>query len=355
MTSKLRIGVVDQAPIHDGKPPAQGPIDSLNLAKACESFGYSRYWIAEHHSTPGYSSPCPEILIGQIAAETRRIRVGSGGVMLTHYSPFKVAETFRMLHTFHPGRIDLGVGRAPGGDQGATMALSFPRQPVDPQAYPRQVYDMIGHLHNDLPEGHPFREVRTVPEGPEAPEVWMLGSSGGSAEVAGQLGSGFVLALFIGTHDRSPDILETYRKAFQPSPAWREPHAMVAVAAICAETEAEALRIAHTRSVWIHKALDQGVIVPLPSPDEALDQIAQMSDAQRTRYQKVLDNTVIGTPQQCREQIEQIAADYAVDEVLAVAVTYHYQDRLNSYRLLAEAFELGSSDVEEPRSAAAGG
>lgn len=343
MTRKLRLGVVDQAPIHDGKAPAEGALDAVRLAQACEDFGYHRYWIAEHHSTPGYASPCPEVLIGHIADKTSRIRVGSGGVMLTHYSPFKVAETFRMLHTLHPGRIDLGMGRAPGADRLASMALAFPKQPVNAEVYPRQVYDVIGHLHNQLPAEHPFHGVRTVPEGPEAPEVWMLGSSDGSAEVAGQLGSGFVLALFIGTHDRSPRIVEAYRRAFQPSAAWQTPQAMVAVAAFCAYTQAEALRIAHTRSVWIFKALHQGIIIPLPSPDEALRHIAQMSASERAGYQRVLDNSVIGTPEQCREQIEAIADNYGVDEVMVVAVTYRYADRLRSYRLLAEVFDLNET------------
>ncbi|WP_372724584.1 MsnO8 family LLM class oxidoreductase, partial [Immundisolibacter sp.] len=213
----LKLSVTDQSPIHEGGRPSRGPHDSLRLAQACERFGYHRYWLAEHHNTPGYAGPCPEILIGHIAAHTRRIRVGSGGIMLPHYPPYKVAETFRMLEVLYPGRIDLGLGRAPGGDGQATAALAYPRQPINSDLYPRQVFDLMGYLNNDLPAQHPFHGIRLVPEDGGVPQFWMLGSSGGSAEVAGQLGSGFVLALFIGTHARSPAIIEAYRQAFQPS------------------------------------------------------------------------------------------------------------------------------------------
>jgi luciferase family oxidoreductase group 1 len=338
----LKLSVTDQSPIHDGGPPSRGPHDSLRLAQACERFGYHRYWLAEHHNTPGYAGPCPEILVGHIAAHTRRIRVGSGGVMLPHYSPYKVAETFRMLEVLYPGRIDLGLGRAPGGDGMATAALAYPRQPINPDLYPRQVFDLMGYLNNDLPDQHPFHGIRLVPEGGGVPQFWMLGSSGGSAEVAGQLGCGFVLALFIGTHARSPAIVEAYRGAFQPSKSLAAPRALIAVAAVCAPTREEAYRIASTRSMWIHQALARGRIIDLPSPDEVDRLLSGMSAGERAQYQQVLDHSIVGTPDDCRQQIEAQAAEYGVDEVSIVTVTYRYADRERSYRLLAEAFGLAA-------------
>lgn len=336
----IKLSVTDQSPIHDGGRPSRGPHDSLRLAQACERFGYHRYWLAEHHNTPGYAGPCPEILIGHIAAHTRRIRVGSGGIMLPHYPPYKVAETFRMLEVLYPGRIDLGLGRAPGGDGQATAALAYPRQPINSDLYPRQVFDLMGYLNNDLPPQHPFHGIRLVPEDGGVPQFWMLGSSGGSAEVAGQLGSGFVLALFIGTHARSPAIVEAYRRAFQPSKSLQQPRAMIAVAAVCAPTRDEAMRIASTRSMWIYQALSRGRIIDLPSPDEVDRLLSAMGPGERAQYQAVLDHSIIGTPDECRQQIEAQAAEYGTDEVSVVTVTYHYADRERSYELLAGAFGL---------------
>jgi luciferase family oxidoreductase group 1 len=251
-----------------------------------------------------------------------------------------VAETFRMLEVLYPGRIDLGVGRAPGGDGMATAALAYPRQPISSDQYPRQVFDLMGYLNNDLPAQHPFHGIRLVPEDGGVPQFWMLGSSGGSAEVAGQLGSGFVLALFIGTHARSPAIIEAYRRAFQPSKSLQQPRAMIAVAAVCAPTRDEAIRIAGTRSMWIHQALARGRIIDLPSPDEVDRLLAGMSAGERAQYQAVLDHSIIGTPDECRRQIEALAAEYGTDEVSVVTVTYHYADRERSYELLAGAFGL---------------
>lgn len=339
MSVPLRLSVVDQSPIHDGGPATRAPHDSLRLAQTCERAGYHRYWVAEHHSTPGYAGPAPEILIGHIAAHTRRMRVGSGGVMLPHYSPFKVAEVFRMLSVLYPDRIDLGVGRAPGGDGLATAALAFPQEPIDPRLYPRQVYDLMGHLYGNLPDNHPHRHARAVPEGP-VPEIWLLGSSGGSAELAGQLGAGFALALFIGTHERSPDIVETYRRTFVPSPGLAKPHALVAVAGVAAPSADEAWEIAASRSLWLTRALAMGEITDLTPPREALAAAARLPARARAIFNDSMAQTVIGTPETCAEKLHAIAAEYGSDEVAIVNVCYHLEHRLRSYELIAQACGL---------------
>ena len=179
----IKLSVLDQSPVHDNQPESSGLFSTIELAKACDEVGYHRYWVAEHHATPGYASPCPEMMVNNVAHATKRIRVGSGGVMLPHYSAFKVAETFKMLEAFHPGRIDLGVGRAPGGHPISSAAISAPRQTVPSEYYPSQTQDLIGYLSNNLPEDHPYSQAVVVPTDVGAPPVWMLGSSDGSAEI----------------------------------------------------------------------------------------------------------------------------------------------------------------------------
>ncbi|RLA12350.1 MAG: LLM class flavin-dependent oxidoreductase [Gammaproteobacteria bacterium] len=336
----LVLSVTDQAPIHDNGSSSQAILNSIKLAQLCDRLGYHRYWFAEHHNSPGYACPSPEIMVAHAAQNTRRIRLGPGGVMLTHYSPTKVAENFRVLSALNPGRIDLSIGRAPGGDRLATQALSWPRQPLTEDVYPQQAATLMAMLHDDLPANHPFEQVRLIPEDAQAPETWMLGSSGGSAGLAGQLGYGFVLALFINTHDRSPDIMDEYRAAFKPCKARQQPEAMIGAAVICAPTREEADRIARTRTIWIHTALSTGKIISLPSPDEAEQLYDQLNELEKSRYSKVLGNTIVGTPADCREQLEAEADKYGVDEVTVVCVTYGLEERLRSYQLLAEEFGM---------------
>ena len=338
----LKLSVVDQSPIHDGGPPSKGPKDTLALAKACEQWGYYRYWLAEHHNTPGYASPCPEIMTAEVANKTSRMRVGSGGVLLPHYSPFKVAETFRMLETLHSGRIDLGLGRAPGADEKATWALAAPRNPIDPRLYPQQVADLMGYLQGNLPDDHPFAGVSAMPLDGGVPQTWLLGSSGGSAEVAGSLGASYALALFIGVQERSPQIIKAYQQAFRPSPSLSQPRWLIAVSAICADSNQEAKYLASTRSMWLFQALSLGRIIPLPTPEEAEALYKKLSDGQKAAYERVLANNIAGTPEKCREEIEKLAKDYEADEVMVVTVTHSFKARLRSYELLAKAFDLGS-------------
>src|SRR5213592_1780771 len=241
----LSLGVLDQSPVRSGGNVADALHETLDLAELCDRLGYRRYWLAEHHSTPGLAGSSPEVLIGQVAARTSRIRVGSGGVMLQHYSSLKVAESFRVLETLHPGRIDLGIGRAPGSDQLTARALASGGV-VGVDDFVGKVADLLGFLHGDLPPQHPFGGVLAMPTGPTAPEVWLLGSSDQSAAIAAHFGTGFSFAHFIIPRGGAP-VVRAYQRAFRPSAYLAEPRASVGVFVVCADTEAAALRLAKSR------------------------------------------------------------------------------------------------------------
>ena len=336
----LKLSVLDQSPVHDDQAESSGLFSSIELAKQCDSLGYHRYWLAEHHDTPGYASPCPEMMVSNIAHATNNIRVGTGGVMLPHYSSFKVAETFKMLEAFHPNRIDLGVGRAPGGNPISSGAISAPRQTVPPEHYPEQVRDLIGFLSNNLPPEHPYGHATVVPRDVGAPGVWMLGSSDGSAEMAGQLGAGFVLALFIGTHDRPASIIQRYRDAFKTNGSFATPQAIIAVASICADSKEEAEFIASSHTYWKVQAFRHGHRDALFAPEVVMDKIKQLSLSDQAYYHETMATMVTGTAQQCQQRLHDIAATYKVNELMIVNVTHSFQPRINSYKKLAEQFGL---------------
>ena len=237
----MRLSVLDQSPIRSGGTAADAVHETLQLAELADRLGYHRYWLAEHHSSAALASSSPEILIGQVAIRTTHLRVGSGGVMLSHYSPLKVAENFRMLETLFPGRIDLGIGRAPGSDQRTARALRQGLGHLGIEHFPEQIADLIAFLEDRLASDHPFAGVRAMPTGPTTPALWLLGSSDASALYAAQFGAAFAFAHFIST-EGGPEAMRAYREAFRPSGALARPCANVAVFALCADTEAEARR-----------------------------------------------------------------------------------------------------------------
>ena len=218
MSSELSLSVVDQSPVRKGGTARDALTETIELARAVERLGYQRFWVAEHHNLANFAGTSPEILIGQIAANTQSIRVGSGGVMLPHYSAFKVAEVFRMLETLFPGRIDLGIGRAPGSDQITAAALSYPRPQLDVRHYPIVVRDMLNFLHDTVDEEHPFASLHAGPGESTAPDVWLLGSRADSASMAAEMGLPFSFAHFFGlATEHGPAIAEMYRQNFKPS------------------------------------------------------------------------------------------------------------------------------------------
>ena len=330
----LRLGVLDQSPVRSGESPTAAIQETLALARATDRLGYHRYWLAEHHSTPALAGPSPEVLIPQVAAVTTGIRVGSGGVMLQHYSALKVAESFRVLETLYPGRIDLGIGRAPGSDQFTARVLAGAGAGIED--FPRKLADLLGFLHGDLPPEHPYSSILAMPTGPSAPEVWLLGSSDQSAILAAHFGAGFSFAHFINA-DGGAEVTRAYTESFKPSPSMAEPQASVAVFVVCASTEAEATRLAQSRDLFITR-LYTGRLSRYPTVAEA--EAYEYSPREWMIVEHARRRRVVGTPEQCRERLEVLAREYGVDELVVVTITETWETRLRSYELLAEAFGL---------------
>src|SRR5262245_36169815 len=269
----MKLSVLDQSPVSTGSTPAQALQHSIELARLVDELGYARYWIAEHHATEALASPAPEILIARIGAETVRIRVGSGGVMLPHYSPLKVAESFRMLHALYPGRVDLGVGRAPGGTPLETFALRRERLDTPlPDDFGDQLIELLGFLHKEFAPRHPFSRIKLSPDAAGAPDVWLLGSSLWSSSAAAQLGLPYAFAHFIAPEPTRAAI-EGYRAQFQPSAYLEKPRAMMAMGVICADTDEEAERLAASWRL-MRQRLIRGDLRQIPSVEEALAELA---------------------------------------------------------------------------------
>src|SRR5579871_2911376 len=340
MGSELTLSVLDQSPVRKGGTAAEALRETVQLAQLVEQMGYARYWVAEHHNTGTFAGTSPEILIGQIAAATSSIRVGSGGVMLSHYSALKVAEQFRILESFFPGRIDLGIGRAPGSDQLTAAALAHPRPQVDIQTFPEQVVDLLGFLDGDIDPNHPFARIHIQP-GPQPesmPSIWMLGSSDYSAQLAAILGLPFAFADFFGnTSGIGPAVANLYRREFRPTRFGQEPRVNVTVQVVCAPTEEEAEFIASSRK-FMRASRVLGVRSGLVPPEEAL---AYPLSGEVRRYVEESGRSAIdGTPQQVRERMLEVARAYGTTDVGVVTNCYAFDDRVHSYRLVAEAFGL---------------
>lgn len=332
----IPLSVLDLAPVPSGVPPAEALRRTTDLAKLADRLGYVRLWYAEHHGMPGIASSAPEILIAHAAAATRRIRVGSGGVMMQNHVPLKLAESFRTLAGLHPDRIDLGIGRAPGTDPATSRAL----RSFEPDAFPAQLAELLAYGSDGFPEGHPFRRVQAVPAGVPLPPMWLLGSSGASATFAGTNGLGYAFASHFSPAPAGP-ALQAYRDAFEASEAFPAPHAILAVAAVCAETEAEAQRLASSMDlVWVR--LQRGEFGPFPTPAEAL--AYPYTPAERAAIEARRALAVTGTPDHVRHHIEAVASEAGADEVMVTTMVHDAEARLRSYELLAEAFALPASE-----------
>jgi len=327
--------VLDQSPVRSGGTPAEALSETIRLAQATERFGYHRYWLAEHHGTDGFAGSAPEILITRVAAATSEIRVGAGGVMLSHYSPLKVAETFRLLENLYPGRIDLGVGRAPGSDQITARALAYGSQ-IGIEYFPARIADLVAFLADSPPATDAFTKVRATPKAQTIPQVWLLGSSGESAAYAAHFGLAFSFAHFINPYD-GDRVLRSYREQFQPSEHWAEPSASLCVFVICAETEEEAKELAISRDLWRIR-LDRGELSPYPSVEEARSY--PYTPQEWARVERNRERNVVGTPDQVKTRLTALAESYGVEELVILTICHDYGARLHSYELLAEIFEL---------------
>jgi len=331
----LKLSILDQSPVISGGTPAQAVQATLELARRGEELGYHRYWLAEHHAIAALADPCPEVLLARLGAETRRMRIGTGGVLLPYYSAFKVAEVFRMLEALYPGRVDLGIGRAPGGDQRTAHAVGGGQFP-SAEDFPQRVWELVGHLDGTLPDDHPHKRVRVQPGGDTAPQVWLLGSSDYSGLLAAQLGLRFAFAHFINAKGGDA-VTRAYRERFQPSARERAPAAIVCVFAICAATDAEAERLAASIDLRrLHMALNMDT--PVPTLEEAERHSYTAEERRYVLSQR--DRAVIGGPEKCRRELIALAERYAADEVMLLTITGDYATRLRSYELLAAAFAL---------------
>jgi luciferase family oxidoreductase group 1 len=329
--------VLDQSPISKGSSGAQALRNTLDLARLADRLGYHRYWVAEHHGGPMLAGPSPEALIGPIAAATTRIRVGSGGVMLPHYSPLKVAETFSLLAALFPGRIDLGLGRAAGTDPLTAFALQRDRRQAAPDDFPQQLVELLGYLSEGIPVEHPFaRLAKMLPGRPDAPEPWLLGSSQQSALWAAELGLPYAFADFI--NPRGAEIAALYRKRFaEHEHAGKRARTAVAVWVICAESDEEARRLAASGRMAF-TLLRRGELIAVPAPEEALEFLA--ADERADAGPRSERRAVLGAPARVREELEEVVSRYGAEEAIVVCITYEHEARRRSYELLAEVFGL---------------
>jgi len=332
----LTFSVLDQSPVRQGVSPRDALMETIELACHVEALGYRRYWLAEHHGSPGLAGSAPEILIARVAAETTHIRVGSGGVMLSHYSSLKVAEQFRLLETLYPGRIDLGIGRAPGSDQLTAAALQHGPGALGIEHFPNQIADLLGFLEHTIPADHPFSRIKLTPDGETLPEIWILGSSEQSAIFAAYFGRAFSFAQFI-TDEGGPAIMESYRRQFRPSPRLAMPEASIGVFVICADDQAEARRLAASRDLSRLRQR-QGIPAPFPPPEDALNY--PYNDAERRLVEYHRRRQIVGDPGQVKAQLTSLADSYGVEEIVVLTITHDFEARKRSYSLLAEAFGL---------------
>ncbi len=341
----LEFGIVDQSPIRQGGTVQQALHETVRLAQVAEELGYHRYWVAEHHNSGGFAGTAPEILIGQIASKTRSITVGSGGVMLSHYSAFKVAETFSVLQSLYPDRIEVGIGRAPGSDQDTARALSYPKAIADIQEFPQQVTDLVGFLSGTLPDEHIFSHVKSQPgpPSPSIPGIWLLGSSDYSAQLAAALGLPFSFADFFGTTAvHGPLIAELYSRLFRPSGYLTEPKFNVTLQAICADTTEKAEFIGSSRDISRINSL-RGIREPMISPEEASS--IKLGSAELQHLEQVNKYSIRGSPDTVKDQILEAARDYETTDVSIVTNCYYFEDRLRSFELIAEAFDLPKKPI----------
>ena len=314
------MNILDQCPIPEGSGAGDALRNTLELAKAADRLGYGRYWLAEHHGTPGLACNSPEVMIGPVAAATASIRVGSGGVMLPHYSPLKVAESFTMLNALFPGRIDLGIGRAPGTSAKVAFALQRDRRQPAPDDFREQMGELLGYK--------------------QIPEVSLLGSSAQSAVWAAELGLPYVFADFI--HPGGEAIAAYYRQHFRPSATLPEPRVSVAVWALAAETDEEALRVSASARMML-LSLFRGRLIPVPSVEKALAFLAHEGEPIDTL--PAGRRIITGSPERVRESLETVAANYGADEVFVVNIVHDPAARLRCYELIANAFRLTTSQT----------
>lgn len=335
----IPLSILDQSPIRSGGTAFDAISETVALAQLGERLGYRRFWVSEHHAMEGLAGVAPELVLARVGAATQSIRLGSAGVMLPHYSPYKVAENFKLLAAMYPGRIDCGVGRAPGSDQYTAAALRY-GSPLGPEYFPNKVADLDALLRDVPPRTQGIEKARAMPQVDVPPELWMLGSTDDSAALAGLMGLPYSVAQFINPQ-MPDDIVRQYRRRFAPGPNADKPYASLGVFAICADTEAEAHRLARSRELWYLRILSGTGGYgggPLPSVEEA--ELHPYSERERSLMSAYPRSAALGTPEQVAEQLRETAERFDVDELVVVTITWDFAARCRSYELLAKAWGL---------------
>ncbi len=332
-TLSAPLSVLDLAGVADNATHGEALTASIELAKTAERLGYHRHWVAEHHNIPGVASSAPGVLAATLAAHTETIRVGAGGVMLPNHAPLVVVEQFGMLEALYPGRIDLGIGRAPGTDQITAAALRRRVDPLSDSEFPQALAELFAYFDGEgFPEGHPFSHINAVPGRGDKPAIWLLGSSDYSATLAGRLGLPFSFA-----HHFSPrntvEAMRLYRQSFQPSGTLEQPHAMVAVAVVCASDDERARYLAGPSRLSMAR-LRTGMPTRLPSPEEAAAH--EYSPGEQSAVGSLSGSAVIGSPDTVREGLTDLLARTGADELILTTMVYDPADRIRSFELVAE-------------------
>jgi luciferase family oxidoreductase group 1 len=329
------LSVLDQTPVIDGHSVADAIAATIELAQLADDLGYTRYWCAEHHGLRGVSNPCPEVMLARLGSVTQRIRLGSGGVMLPYYSPFKVAEQFMMLEALFPNRIDLSVGRAPGGDMRTAQAVAagdYNRGDI----FPQQVADLVGLMKGTLPADHIAQGVLLQPQVETRPQLWVLGSSEFGGLLAAQLGIRFAFAHFINAHF-GHQVAHAYRERFKAGNE-AQPYLAAAVFVICADTEQEAADL--EKAVDLRRVqMAYGLNAPIPNVEQGLAQ--EYGERERLVIDREKPRSIIGTPERVTERMLALQEQFQADELVVLTVAGSYRARLRSYELLADAFQLG--------------
>ncbi|HKR00622.1 MAG TPA: LLM class flavin-dependent oxidoreductase [Pyrinomonadaceae bacterium] len=336
-TPPIRLSVLDLSPVAAGSSAPEALRNTLDLAQLADQLGYTRYWLAEHHNTALIAISSPEIMIGHVAGVTKRIRVGSGGVMLPNHAPLKVAETFRTLEALHPGRIDLGIGRAPGTDYMTALALRRSREALGADDFPEQLAELLAFLSGEFPANHPFRRIRAIPEGVGTPEIWLLGSSDFSARLAAELGLSFAFAHHIHPRPAVP-ALKLYQERFHPSAYLSAPASMLATSVICAETDEEANELARPADLTLLRFAQGRFGGQIPSVAEASAYPYSVDEMEVVNANR--ERLLVGSPERVREQLSRLATQTGVGEIMLTTMTHDHSARRRSYELLAKAFSL---------------
>jgi len=331
-----KLSVLDLVPVVEGSSPSEALAASTRLVKHAEKLGYTRHWVAEHHNMPGIASSAPAVVIAHLAANSETIRVGSGGVMLPNHQPLVVSEQFGTLEALHPGRIDLGIGRAPGTDQMTAAALRRGMDPLSDEDLPKQLGELLGFFSGEWAEGHPYSNITSVPGQGNQPDIWLLGSSGYTAQVAGLMGMPYSFAHHFSARNTLPAV-ELYRERFTPSKYLEEPKVMVAVGVICAETDEQARWLAGPSRLAFAR-LRSGRPGRFPSPEEAAAH--DFTPDEESVVSSIAKGHIFGSPGTVKLRLEELAEATGADELMISTMVFDPEDRLRSYELVAEALSL---------------